>query len=236
LAQGLDLNSEPGKSALTQVQHQVLEALIDQVIIEQEAKSLGLDVPAEVVEAKAQESIDQGPGQEQFAQWLAANQLTYDEFKETLRTQLVANQLFERIAAEVPESAEQIELRQILVSDEATARQIIAELKVGVDFAALAQSYSIDDSNRANGGSLGWFPRQAGLIPAEVEAIAFTLQPNEVSGPITSALGFHIIQLQAREVERPLSLELLQVLKQQHFTNWLMIRRTASVVERFITF
>ena len=234
VSQGIDLSSENGQTALIQIQRQVLDALIDQAIIEQEAQKLSISVSNEVVEAKAQESIVQGQNQEQFESWLQANDLTYEEFQDTLRFQLVANQMFEQITGSLPETADQIQLRQILVSEETTAREIIAQLKVGTNFAALAQTYSIDESNRANGGSLGWFPRQAGLIPATVEEIAFTLQPNEVSGPIQTSLGFHIIQLEAKEAERPLKIEMLQALKEQLFSKWLAEQRAASTIEKFV--
>jgi parvulin-like peptidyl-prolyl isomerase len=236
-AQGLDLASEEGQTTLGQIQRQVLDALIDQAIIEQEAAQLGISVSEETIETKAQESVTQGQGQEQFEAWLVANNLTYEEFKDTIRFQTIANQMFEQITSNVSESAEQIELRQILVADEATARTIIEQLKTGVDFATLAQEYSLDESNRdaKRGGSLGWFPRQAGLVPPNVEEIAFSLQQNEVSGPIKTPLGFHIIQLQNRETDRPLKIEMLQALKEQLFTAWLMERRAASTIEKFVT-
>ena len=234
IAQGTDLSSDEGQDRLTQVQRQVLDALIEQTILEQEASKLNITISDEDLEATAQENINQG--QARFEAWLAENDLTYEEFKETLRFQLIANQLFEQVTADISESADQILLRQILVADEAIARDIIAQLKVGVSFIELAENHSIDESNRANGGTLGWFPQGAGLIPPEVEALAFTLQQNEVSGPIKTALGFHIIQLQEREAERPLKTEMLQALKQQQFTNWLLERRASSTIEKFVTF
>lgn len=235
VSQGVDPNSAEGQAAIRQVQRQVLDALVDQAIIEQAAMQLGITISEETLESKVQESIAQGQGQAQFEAWLVANQLSLPEFKETLRFQLIANQLFEQVTAEIPATAEQIQLRQILVGDEATARQIIEQLKTGADFAELATTYSLDQSNRENGGSLGWFPRGANLVPPEIEEIAFSLQVNEVSGPIKTPLGFHIIQLEAKEAERLLTPEMLPVLKEQRFRAWLVERRSSESIEKFVT-
>lgn len=232
-AQGIDLSSEDGQETLTQVRRQILEALIDQKIIEQQAAELGLSISEETVEAEAQGSIAEGQGEVQFAEWLAANNLTYEEFKETLRSQLIANQLFETITGDVPETAEQIHLHHIQVADEATAQAIIEQLKSGADFDRLAQEQSLDESSRANGGDLGWFARGQGPLPAEVEAIAFNLQPGQINGPIQYPLGFYIIKLEAREVNRPLTNEMRQAVKQQQFSDWLAEQRSEAVIEQF---
>ncbi|MBN1993649.1 MAG: peptidylprolyl isomerase [Anaerolineae bacterium] len=234
-AQNPAITGEQEQATLSQLKRQVLDSLIDQALIEQEANRLGLTITEALLEAKIQESVARG-GQAQFETWLAANNLTLAEFKETLRAELMANQVFEHITRNVPDTAEQVQMRQILVADEATARAIIKQLKSGADFAALAQAHSLDESSRANGGSLGWFPRELGLVPPEVETIAFSIHPGEVSGPIKSPLGLHIIQLENREAERPLPPEIHQALKQQTFLHWLTEQRARAAIEKFIEF
>ncbi len=233
-AQAVDLTTEAGQEALNQVRRQVLEALIDQLIIEQQADKLGLTITEETLETRAQELIAQEQNQAQFELWLTANNLTYQEFKKTLKSQLIANRLFEHITGHAPKTAEQIKVRHIEVADEATAWSIIEQLKNGADFAALAQAQSLADSSRANGGDLGWFSRGMAPIPPEVETVAFSLQPGQVSGPIRPALGFHIIKLEDREAERPLTNEMLQAIKKQIFTGWLAEQRALTVIERFV--
>ncbi len=233
-AQGTDLESETGQAALRQINNQVLDALIDQVLIEQAASEQGISIAEDVLAEKIRESVEQGGGEAQFETWLEANSLTNEEFRDTLRFQLTANQMFEVITQDIPDTAEQIQLRQIVVTTDETARSIIDQLKAGVDFGELAQEYTIDESNRESGGALDWFPRGAGLVPPEIEDIAFSLNPDEVSGPIQSPLGFHIIQLQNREENRSLKTEMLQALKDQFFTNWLREQRAASVIEKFV--
>jgi peptidyl-prolyl cis-trans isomerase C len=233
-AQGVDITSEKGRAALRQTQHQVLEGLVDQLIIEQRADHLGISVTEEEVEAKAQESIVQMQSQAEFEAWLANNNLTYQEFIASLRSQLIANRMFERITSNVPETTEQVRLRYIRVENRATAQAIVEQLKNGVNFTTLVQEQSLDEHSRVNDGDLGWLPRNAGVIPVEVEAIAFVLQPGEVSGPIKTPLGFYVIKLEDKEADRLLTNKMFQALKKQIFTDWLIEQRSSMVIEMYI--
>ena len=104
-AQGIDLTSQSGQAILVQVRQQVLETLVDQLIIEQQAAKLNVIVMEQTVEAEAQ-TIAQAQSQAQFEAWLAANNLSFEEFKETLRSQLIANQVFETVTSSVFETTE----------------------------------------------------------------------------------------------------------------------------------
>lgn len=89
---------------------------------------------------------------------------------------------------------EQIEARQILVSSQAQAQDIIKQLNNGADFAKLAEKYSIDPGAK-NGGELGWFSKDE-MIPAFANA-AFALKPNQYTKtPVQSQFGWHIILCQ----------------------------------------
>lgn len=89
---------------------------------------------------------------------------------------------------------EQVEARQILVSSQAQAEDIIKQLNHGADFAKLAEKYSIDPGAK-NGGELGWFSKDE-MIPVFANA-AFALKPNEYTKtPVQSQFGWHIILCQ----------------------------------------
>jgi hypothetical protein len=103
IGQGVDLNGQSGQAALAQIRQQVLAAMIDQLIIEQQAARLNIIVTAQAVEAETQQ-MAQTHSPAQFEAWLAANNLTFEEFKETLRAQLIANQIFETITSDVAET------------------------------------------------------------------------------------------------------------------------------------
>jgi peptidyl-prolyl cis-trans isomerase SurA len=76
----------------------------------------------------------------------------------------------------------------------ATADSLLKALRAGADFADLARRFSDDSVSRDSGGSLGWFRR--GTMVKPFEAVAFRLRPGELSYPVETVFGFHIIQVQ----------------------------------------
>lgn len=87
--------------------------------------------------------------------------------------------------------------RHILVADEKTAQDVLAQLKAGKDFAALAKEFSKDTVSAANGGDLGFATRETFVAPF-AEAV-FGMQVGETRGPVKTQYGFHVIQLEAIE-------------------------------------
>ena len=91
---------------------------------------------------------------------------------------------------------EEVRAKHILVEDEAKAKEIVDKLKAGGDFAALAKENSKDPGSKDNGGDLGFFGRQQ-MVP-EFEEAAFKLAKDEISAPVKSQFGFHIIKLEEK--------------------------------------
>jgi peptidyl-prolyl cis-trans isomerase C len=89
----------------------------------------------------------------------------------------------------------------ILLEGEEDAENMLAELEEGADFAELAAEHSIGPSG-PNGGALGWFT--AGMMVPEFEAAVFDLEPGEVSAPVQTQFGWHIVLLnETREQAAP---------------------------------
>jgi len=86
-----------------------------------------------------------------------------------------------------------IKARHILVKDLKTANDIEAKLKAGEKFEDLAKKYSTDTGSASKGGDLGWFG--PGKMVPQFENAAYALKLNEISKPIKSDYGYHIIQL-----------------------------------------
>ncbi|MGB3783609.1 MAG: peptidylprolyl isomerase [Priestia megaterium] len=86
-----------------------------------------------------------------------------------------------------------IRASHILVKDEKTANEVEAKIKKGEDFASLAKEYSTDQQSAANGGDLGYFGE--GQMVKEFEEAAYKLKKGEVSKPIKTEYGYHIIKL-----------------------------------------
>ncbi len=74
---------------------------------------------------------------------------------------------------------------------------IIARLKKGEDFAKLAKEYSEDPGSKNRGGDLGYFTK--GRMVPEFEKAAFALKKGEISGPVKTAFGYHVIKVEDRK-------------------------------------
>ena len=105
-----------------------------------------------------------------------------------------------QIAKTKPE--EEVKASHILVKEEAKAKEIAAELATGDEkaFAEAAKANSIDPGSKDDGGSLGYFAR--GQMVPQFEEAAFKLKKGEVSPPIQTQFGWHIIKLEDRR-EKP---------------------------------
>lgn len=92
-----------------------------------------------------------------------------------------------------------------LAKAEARIKSIAEKIKSGQSFEAAAKTYSEDEATRGNGGDLGTFV-QGTMIPAFDSAV-FSMKPGEVSGPVRTQFGFHLIKLESRSEERQRSFE-----------------------------
>lgn len=107
----------------------------------------------------------------------------------------------------------EVHARHILVEDQETADDLKAQLDDGADFAELAEENSTDGS-AANGGDLGFFPE--GQMVPEFEEVAFSLDIDEISDPVQSEHGYHIIQvLERHESYEDYADEIEEILIQQ---------------------
>lgn len=144
--------------------------------------------------------------EEVFQNYLEAQEtdigLTEEDLRTIIRKNLYRNALFELITVDIPAEQEQVWARHILVEDEETALQVLEELENDVDWTSLVADYSLDPSNQESGGDLGWFPFENMVTPF-AEA-AFELEIGEISEPVESSFGWHIIQALGHEM-RPLS-------------------------------
>ena len=151
--------------------------------------------------------------------------LTEAQYRNLFRTSLLRQKLMDEVTADIPTEEEQVWARHILVPDEQTANQIIERLNNGEDFSALAQEYSQDTGSAANGGDLGWFGK--GQMVPEFEQAAFDLKIGEISKPIESQFGFHIIQTLGKATV-PLSASALNQARQTAFDDFIANLREES--------
>lgn len=177
-------------------------ALLEQVVIEQILESKYKVTDKEVDEQF--KSVKEQYG-DSFESVLSSNGLTEEAFKDNVRFSLLQEKALaedvtdEQIEEYYNQGKYELNARHILVADEETARAVIEKLNAGEDFAALAKEYSTDGS-ASSGGELGWFT--VGSMVDEFNNAAYALEINEISEPVQTQFGFHIIQVtDKREVK-----------------------------------
>jgi peptidyl-prolyl cis-trans isomerase C len=97
-------------------------------------------------------------------------------------------------------SKPEVHARHILVETEDEAKAVLAELKKGADFAELAKSKS-KDPGAADGGDLGWFTKDQ-MVP-EFSEVAFKLEKGQLSDPVKSQFGWHVIKVEDKRNRQP---------------------------------
>lgn len=223
---GFDIKSEEGQQALARLNHQVLDWMIDQVLIEQAAQEKGITISEAVVDV--QFARVKGNDEARFKAWLSANGLTEATFRQQLRTDLVTTAVRDLVTQSLSKRALQIHARHILLSDEAVAHSAVEQLKAGTNFIKLARQISEDETTRADGGDLGFLPK--GVMPPAFDQVAFTLQAGQISDVVRSDFGFHIIQVVEIDPDRAITDEMWPVVQQRAFEDWLAGQRAAATI------
>lgn len=207
----------------TVLEEQVLDQLILERLQMQRAESLGIEVDeATLTEALTNIAARNGMSLMQLREALEANDLSFEEFREDTRRQILTSRLQqEEVVKEVQVSDQEVErfaeterdslivrnevqLGHILLAlpedpssqqiEQARneAQELVRRLRQGEDFAAIARAHS-DGGRAQEGGDLGWFP--LGEVPTLAAQPAQTLGRGELTDPIRSPSGFHIIRI-----------------------------------------
>jgi parvulin-like peptidyl-prolyl isomerase len=164
--------------------------------------------------------------QTNLAGYAEAVGVTQEDFREVIYSSLLREAVKDAITEDLPRTQEQVWTRHILVATIEEAEAVIARLDAGEDWAAVAAEVSLDTSNKDLGGDLGWSPRDCQgisgcqqLVEPFVNA-AFDLRIGEISDPVESEFGFHLIQVLGHE-DRPLTDEQYEELRQTELNNFL---------------
>ncbi|MEQ2525605.1 peptidylprolyl isomerase [Robertmurraya yapensis] len=182
---------------------QVLQQLVYEKILSDKYKVTDEELDAKLNEVKEQLGSN-------FEMALAQYQMTEETFKQSLKLDLLVEKAAtadikvtdEEIKEYYDNYKPQIKARHILVADEAKAKEVKAKLDEGGDFAELAKEYSTDTASAEAGGDLGWFG--TGQMVPEFEEASYALDVNEISDPVKSEHGYHIIQVTEKEEKKSL--------------------------------
>ncbi len=145
------------------------------------------------------------------------DQVSYEFYREYVRHGMIETALVEKALENRVFEEEMVNARHILVEDEDTANELLAKLSAGEDWNALAAEHSLDTANKDDGGALGWFGR--GMMVPEFEEAAFALEPGQISDPVKTSYGYHIIASDGKEI-RPMEAEALQAARSAAAEEW----------------
>ena len=189
------------------LKNSIVQMMVQDKLIADDIKAQKIEISDKEANEAFLNSVKQFGGQEQFDKMLDDYNMDVEKFKETVKKDLMYKKHKEWFEKEHPVTDEEIkqyyednkdqfakrDASHILVADEKTAKEVKDKLDKGEDFAALAKKYSKDTANAANGGELGTFSR--GQMVKEFEDAAFSLKEGEISAPVKTQFGYHIIKI-----------------------------------------
>jgi foldase protein PrsA len=235
-----------GTAAYKSLQDQAVTYLVQESELEQKAKALGIVITVPQVQARLTQIKKQyfGGSETKYQAQLKAQGLTEPELLRELKAQILSEKLYAKVTTSTKVSPAAVAayyaahkstystpasrtVRHILVNNKALADQIETQLKNGGDFAALAKKYSKDPGSASKGGKL---TVQQGQTVPQFDKVAFSLKTGQLSPPVHSQYGWHIIQALTaitaakvtplKSVQQSISAQLLQTKKTAAMTAW----------------
>jgi peptidyl-prolyl cis-trans isomerase SurA len=223
--------SDPQKrgARASQLRREVLDRLIDDELILQQASELKLTVSSEQVdqsidEIKKQNNLDD----EQLREALRGQGMTMAVYRADLKKQLLRYRVLNiSVGSRVSISDDEVksyyerhmkaggnvQVRAshifvaipdgadagVVAEKQALAQKLLERARGGEDFAKLAKQFSDDSATRGDGGDLGTFGKD--MLPKAIEEIVFAMKPGDIAGPVRADRGFHVIKLVERKVK-----------------------------------
>ena len=198
---------------------ETLGALISEKVIEAEIKKADVKIESEEIDKEFEAMAEQYGGKEGLDAAMASSNISEKEVKEEIERTLALKTLLksdlkvtdEEIAKYYEENKEnfgqkeQVDASHILVETEDKAKEVRKKLVDGADRIEIAKEYSIDPGSKDNGGDLGFFER--GKMVPEFEEAAFSMKVGEISEPVKTENGYHIIIVNDKKEAKTTSLE-----------------------------
>jgi len=212
---------------LAAVDKQILDQLIEAKLIKEQAFLNRVKVTNKDVDATIEEIASQNGGQSQVEKVLQdLYGLKLNEFKRLVRTQLLRNKVNDELIAKVKASHILIRAPKDSTKEQIEAARVKAEgvkkeISDGLNFAEAAKKYSEDTSSAEQGGELDYFAK--GEMVQEFSDAAFSTKVGEVSSPILTEFGWHVIKVEAKKGKIDMK-----------FTDWIEELRAKSIILRFV--
>jgi foldase protein PrsA len=245
-------------AARRQYESMYLGQQIKRLVLKARAEELGIDIADEVA-ARIKETSSAYPSDKEFKKALEDGGYTVAEFTALIEDQVLEEKLRDEVTAEVAAESEpsdeevaqyyrshrdsyhQTKVQHILVKDMAEARELATELEasspdaLGALFAELAGKHSTDTSNADQGGALGWV--SPGELVSQFESAMDELDIGEVSAPVRSDFGVHVIFVTGRrqqsleDVSAEISEQIQEMSVAQAWSEWLQNAYKSAAIE-----
>ena len=210
-------DSEEGKQVLTETKGKFLDNMINQKIVNKKAEELSLikdqnEISTEV-DKQVEEMKKNFKDEKEFEDVLKQQHLTIDIMKKFLKDDIVYKKVYDETTKDVTVSDDEVSkyyeqnksmftekpnsmnVSHIVVDTEEKAKDIKAKIDKGEDFAKLAKEFSTEPAAKTSGGDLGEIKyNDQGYDPTFVAA-AMTLKEGQVSDPVKTQWGYHIIKV-----------------------------------------
>ncbi|WP_414464187.1 peptidylprolyl isomerase [Hyphomicrobium sp. DY-1] len=188
---GSDMGTMPGP----QKRASLLEFLIDNQLFAEAAEKDKLDQSADFQTRLA------------YLKRRALRELYFEKVIKAGVTDADARKIYdEQVKLLKPE--EEVSARHILVDTEAEAKALKEKIDKGADFSQLAKENSKDPGSKDDGGNLGYFGH--GQMVPQFEEVVFKLKKGEVSDPVKTQFGWHLVKLEDRRVKQPPAFEIVK--------------------------
>jgi foldase protein PrsA len=199
-----------GSPEFQAIQQQILQNLVQRAELAQKAPGLDVTVTDAQVEKQLKQIKKQyfGGNEQRYKAELKRQCVTDAEVRQDVRANVLSDSIYKKVTAGEKVSDAEVKayydshqsvytqpesrvVRHILVKDKALADKLYSQLKGGADFAALAKKYSQDPGSKAQGGEL---TISRGQTVPEFDKVAFELKTGEISKPVKTQFGWHIIE------------------------------------------
>ncbi|MDO5725806.1 MAG: peptidylprolyl isomerase [Tissierellia bacterium] len=246
LEQKLDPSSDMTQGEM--LRRNILDQLAVNEAMVQEAKKANLEATDAEIEEEVNEILNE-VGEEEFNNMLESLKISKETYMNMIKdTKTVDNYVQKKLDEfdvsddevksyyeENKDDLKKVKASHILVETEEDAKNVIKRLENGEDFEEVAKEVSLDPGSAVSGGDVGFFSR--GMMVPEFEEYAFSGAIGEVSEPVESQYGFHIIKV--TEVKDDLDSakeEITQLIKQRKLTEYIEDLSKKSVVRTFVDF
>ena len=207
-----------------QASQAVQDDLTAQVLLAQAARAEGFVLDEAGLQARIDSLAAQVGGVEGLSKWQSEHGYNEQAFRSALKRSAESAWMRDKILAEVPSTAEQVHVQQILLYNLDTAQSFLTQLNGGANFDELA--LRADPLTR---GDLGWVPRGY-LLEPKIEEVAFSLDVGQYSDVIDTDVGFHIVRILARDPQRQLSPDAQLSLQELALKAWIEQQRQQAQI------